>query len=125
MKKIKKTTAPHKNDQAKSIKIIYDALKDIALDLKELKIDQNLNKVNISLRINEVYERLNSTKAELSKQIRELNDKVASNVMGKLDTIVGFMKKLDEEREILAYRQANHSGRIENLETSVFGKPTE
>lgn len=108
MKKIKKTTAPHKNDQIKSIKIIHNALKDIALDLKELKIDQNLNKVNISLRINEVYERLNHTKAELSKQIRELNEKVDDNVMGKLDTIIGFMKKLDEEREVLAYRQAGN-----------------
>lgn len=98
MKRVKKKQASIPESLQKDIETIKS-------DLKALKIDIGLEKLGLGLDLRMLQREIERSREE-TKQFRN-------------DT---FEK---EEREILAYRQANHSERIENLETSVFGKPPE
>lgn len=65
--------------------------------------------------------RMENLEERLEKKMKDYHNEV----MTELDSIAGAIKKFDEEQTVLAYRQANHSDRMEKLETSVFGKPSE
>ena len=104
-------------------------------DLNAVKKD--LNKVSVVLegKIGGLDNKIGGLEGEtqdLRSQIEQVEEGLGkkmknyhNEVMTELDSIAGAIKKFDEEHTVLAYRQVNHTDRIEKLETTVFGKPSE
>lgn len=58
------------------------------------------------------------------KDIKKLEENFANKeeLFTKLDVILGELQAMREEQTIFAYRQGDHSDRIERLELDVFKK---
>ena len=131
LKTIQKDIDKIKND-VKMIKVDY-VLKDaqMGLSLRGLtrEIEQTNKEVkkmqsgvdNLVAQVIAIDEKIDDTAQAVRDEARRYHDDLTT----KLDFIVGRIKKFDEEHDILAYRQTNHGQRIDKLETSVFGKPSE
>ena len=147
-----KKKRPQKNEDRNLYSLLKAIQNDINVlknDVKMIKVDYVLkdSQQGLSLRgltreieqTNKEVKKLQSDMDNLITHVVELDGKIEDatqamreeaeqyhdSLATKLDSIAGKIKKFDEEHDILTYRQTNHNRRIEKLETSVFGKPSE
>lgn len=66
--------------------------------------------------------KMNQKIQDESYEIKVMLKEAVNTIMNHIDYLVGESKTNEEERIISAYRQAQHSDRIEKLEKKVFGK---
>ena len=83
----------------------------------EKKLDERLDKVVVKL-IEYIDLRIEEVKREvlaLDKKFEEFKN----NVYDKLDWLISQYKKLDEEREVIFYRQEKINKRLDNHEVRI------
>jgi chromosome segregation ATPase len=85
-----------------------------ALDSKVSELDSKVDKLDSKINLLEIQTEDKFDEAEKKAEQRY------NKVMDQLVDIAGQFQKFDEERTVLAYRQRNHSDRIEKLEKTVF-----
>lgn len=60
------------------------------------------------------------TKSDIDKLKKEFTTK--DDFYPVMDKVMGELQAIREEITVFAYRQSNHSDRIENLEQKIFNK---
>ena len=81
------------------------------------------SEINLEKKISGLEFQILGVEERLEKRIDDLKnyvDRKFNKLMEHITDLAGQFKKFDEERVVLAHRQAIHSDKIEKLEQSVF-----